>query len=359
MIEFICFKDQGELPDSAYALFRKFEKNSVFFSQLWLENLQNTGLDEGQVLTFATVVDRGKVLALLPLVRHDGGHYYSPGNLYTSLFTLYMVEENQPEILQCLAQGLANLPVRSLRFDPVAEDDTMLLLLQEALETSGFQCQRFFRFYNWIYRVQGQSFKDYMAARPSRVRNTIARKRRKLERELGYQIRLFTDDNLSQGLADYQAVYDASWKVREQFGGFVEGLAMELSSKGWLRLAVLYIEGKPAAAQFWFVVHGKASIFKLAYGEAWKQYSPGSILIAYLMEHVIDVDKVEEIDFLTGNDSYKQDWMAERRVRWRLACSNMNAAKPDTGGVTGFPASLLKRLRNRLYNPLFLKSEEP
>lgn len=357
-MEFICFKDQCELPDSAYALFGKLEKESVFFSQLWLENLQNTGFDQGQVLAFSSVVEQGKVLALLPLVRHDGGHYYSPGNLYTSLFSLYMVEENQPQILQCLAQGLANLPARSLRLDPVAEDDTMMLLLQEALETSGFQCQSYFRFYNWIYRVQGQSFNDYMAARPSRVRNTIARKKKKLERELGYRIQLFTNEDLPQGLADYQAVYDASWKAREQFGGFVESLAVKLSSKGWLRLAVLYIEGKPAAAQFWFVVHGKASIFKLAYDEAWKQYSPGSILIAYLMEYVIDVDKVEEIDFLTGNDSYKQDWMEERRVRWRLACSNMNTVKPDTGTVTSFTASLLKRLRNRLYNPQFLKSEE-
>jgi len=82
---------------------------------------------------------------------------------------------------------------------------------------------------------------------------------------------------------------------------------------------VLYIGEKPAAAQFWFVVHGKASIFKLVYDDDWKHYSPGSILISYLMKHVIETDKVEEIDFLTGNDAYKQDWMSERRQRWILS----------------------------------------
>ena len=39
-----------------------------------------------------------------------------------------------------------------------------------------------------------------------------------------------------------------------------------------------------------------------------------------MMEYVIDTDRVEEIDFLTGNDAYKQDWMSERRERFLLCC---------------------------------------
>ena len=42
-------------------------------------------------------------------------------------------------------------------------------------------------------------------------------------------------------------------------------------------------------------------------------YSPGTILTQYLMRYVIDTDKVAEIDFLTGNEHYKQDWMTVRR----------------------------------------------
>ena len=106
-----------------------------------------------------------------------------------------------------------------------------------------------------------------------------------------------------------------------------------------MRLAILYIEDKPAAAQFWFVAHGKASIFKLVYDEAWKQYSPGSILISYLMEHVIEIDKVGEIDFLTGNDAYKQDWMSERRQRWSVSFYKANK-----------PRGVIERLINPLKN---------
>jgi CelD/BcsL family acetyltransferase involved in cellulose biosynthesis len=81
----------------------------------------------------------------------------------------------------------------------------------------------------------------------------------------------------------------------------------------------MYVKGKPVAAQLWFVRHDKASIYRLAYDKAWRQYSTGSILTRFLMEYVIDTDKVEEIDFLTGNEAYKQDWMSERRERFLLS----------------------------------------
>ncbi len=40
------------------------------------------------------------------------------------------------------------------------------------------------------------------------------------------------------------------------------------------------------------------------------------------MEYVIDTDKVDEIDFLTGNERYKQDWMSQRKARWEMVCTN-------------------------------------
>lgn len=351
-MEFTCYADLAQLPASVDALFAAAAKESIFFSRPWFENLVANGLEEGQAPLFACVVEGEQVLAMLPLSHRDGGYCHSLKHLYTSLSTLLIAEDRQQEILNCLASGLRHLPVQSLQLEPVAEDDNNLPGLQMAMESAGFSCERYFRFRNWIHRVEGESFAEYMAARPSRVRNTVARKKRKLKREHGYHIRLYTDSNLQQGIADYSAVYNASWKVNEVFEPFIEGLARRLSDTGWLRLAVLYIDDQPAAAQFWFVTHGKASIFKLVYDEGWKKYSPGSILIAWLMEYVIDTDKVEEIDFLTGNDAYKQDWMSERRDRWRLNCINTNP--PVKQGIRPHGA-LLKWLKDRVYNPPFRK----
>lgn len=63
---------------------------------------------------------------------------------------------------------------------------------------------------------------------------------------------------------------------------------------------------------------GTAYIHKLAYLEAAKPLSPGSVLSAALFRHVIDVDRVELVDFGTGDDPYKRDWMEAVRPRYRL-----------------------------------------
>jgi hypothetical protein len=355
-MEFVCYAGWDQLPQGADHLLARAEKESVFFSRPWFENLAGNVSEDDQTVLLACVLEAGNVLAILPLVQGDSQDCHALKHLYTSLYTLLVDDTRQEEILTCLVKGLRTLPVRSLNLDPVAENDRTLNGLQKALEASGFSCHRSFRFYNWIHRSQGQSFADYMAERPARVRNTVARKKRKLEREHGYRVRLFTADSLHRAIADYHAVHKASWKANELFEEFVNGLVVRFSEPGWLRLAILYIEERPAAAQLWFVAHGKASIFKLAYDEAWKHYSPGSILIAYLMEYVLDTEKVEEIDFLTGNDAYKRDWMSERRERWRLCCGATHRAMSPGAQLMRSFGGLHKSLKQKLSFPQLRRS---
>jgi CelD/BcsL family acetyltransferase involved in cellulose biosynthesis len=85
-----------------------------------------------------------------------------------------------------------------------------------------------------------------------------------------------------------------------------------------MRLGLAYVDGKPVAAQFWTVENGAALIHKLAHVEDAVAASPGTLLSAALFQHVIDVDGVRIIDFGTGNDAYKRDWMEEVRPRYRL-----------------------------------------
>jgi hypothetical protein len=348
-MKFVCYTKWDQLPESANALFAQGEKDSIFFSRPWFENLTAVALDDDQSMALACVVDGNNVMAILPLMKCAGNIGYSLKHRYTSLYSLLLTDNDQLEVQQrvlaCLAQGLSQLPINALLLEPVADNDSNLNDFQSFMETAGFNCDRIFRQYNWIYRVQEQSYEDYMAARPAKLRNTISRKKRKLEREHGYEIRLYTGDEVPQSMSDYNAVCNASWKATEQYVDFLDGIVVSFSRQGWSRLAILYVKGQPAAAQLWFVLHGKANIFRLSYDEAWKQYSPGSILTSFLMEYVIDIDKVEEIDFLTGNDAYKQDWMSDRRERFVLSC--VKSVKPR-GRFELFIESLKRLLKKYL-----------
>lgn len=339
-MKFECYSNWDQLPDSANALFAQGEEDSIFFSRPWFENL-SSALDDGQAMLLACVMNGNKMMAILPLIKCGGNNFISLKHRYTSHYSVLLADEDQQQVLTCLVQGLERLPLRSLLLEPVADNDSRLSGLQRGMEMAGYHCERLFRLYNWIYYVQGQSYEEYMAARPARLRNTISRKTRKLDREHGFEIRLFTGIDVPQAMSDYYAVYTASWKANEQYADFLDGIVAGFSRPGWSRLAVLYVKGRPVAAQLWFVLRGKASIFRLAYDEAWKQYSPGSIVTSFLMEYAIDTDKVEEIDFLTGNDAYKQDWMSDRREHFALSC--VKSVKS-----TGWCAHIIESMRRML-----------
>jgi CelD/BcsL family acetyltransferase involved in cellulose biosynthesis len=104
----------------------------------------------------------------------------------------------------------------------------------------------------------------------------------------------------------------------------MNGLMRTCAQQGWLRLGIAYLDGVPAAAQLWVVVAGTASIYKMAYDERFAKESVGTVLSSLLMEYVIDVDKVKTVDYLSGDDAYKRDWMSHRRERWGIMAFNLH-----------------------------------
>ena len=87
----------------------------------------------------------------------------------------------------------------------------------------------------------------------------------------------------------------------------------------------------------WAIFRGcdRALIYKIAYDERFKKLSVGTVLTMYLGQHVIDHDKVREIDYGSGDDPYKKTWMSERRERWGLIGYNPATARGLIGGTAG------------------------
>jgi len=121
---------------------------------------------------------------------------------------------------------------------------------------------------------------------------------------------------------------------------FMPGLMRLCAAAGALRLGLVWLHGQPIAAQLWMVHGGRAEVYKLAYDEAFKGYSPGTVLTARLMQHVIEHDKVAEVDYLIGDDAYKTSWMSHRRERWGLVAYNQRSLT----GMVLWHGAQLKRL---------------
>ena len=64
--------------------------------------------------------------------------------------------------------------------------------------------------------------------------------------------------------------------------------------------------------------------------------------LSALFERVIDGDRVELVDFGTGDDPYKSMWMEELRVRYRLEC-----LRPVPGNWVRLIKAKLRQLASR------------
>jgi hypothetical protein len=215
-------------------------------------------------------------------------------------------EAQRLTILRALASRMAKsrgiTPILELSPVPVADGTSDLI--KQAFQKGGWTCLRHQSSTSWTAQVDGKSFDEYWAARPGQLRSTFSRKSKKSD----IQTEILTRFDAS-AWAEYESVYTDSWKVPEGSGKFLRETAEFEAAAGCLRLGIARIDGEAVAAQFWTVEVGVAYIHKLAHREEYKELSPGTILSVALFRHVIDQDKVNIIDFGTGNDTYKADWM--------------------------------------------------
>jgi hypothetical protein len=63
-----------------------------------------------------------------------------------------------------------------------------------------------------------------------------------------------------------------------------------------------------------------------------------------MMQRVIEEDSVSRIDYLSGDDAYKADWMSERKEQHGLAAYNPRSPE----GLAMLTSHTLKRMLKKL-----------
>ena len=323
---------------------------NIEFGIEWFETLAEHGLNPEEEASFVVLEQSGIKKAVLPVRISDGGARITSLSTFYSSIYMPIIGSIAPQdtltTLTMLFSGLRELNLgSSLCLYPMDKKSILYEKTLEGLKSSGWKIFPYYCFGNWYLPLNGQSYDTYVQNLPSRVRNTINRKIRKFGRDERGRIELInTSESIDKAIEAYNRIYNCSWKVPEPYPEFVPSLIRLCAKKGWLRLGIAYYDELPIAAQIWIVAYGKAAIYKLAYDESYKFLSPGTLLTDYLMRHVMDVDKVSEIDYLMGDDAYKKDWMSHRRERWGVLAYNPSTIAGFIGVVWQYCLKSLKRI---------------
>jgi CelD/BcsL family acetyltransferase involved in cellulose biosynthesis len=310
-----------ELAPDVRALLDRAERRNAEFGASWYRNLIETVYPAHLGIRFFVLRKGRHPIALLPLrveAASGGQRVSSLSNFYTTLYEPVVEAGTTAYELHLLLAHVARSVggFATLTLAPMDTASYAYATLMGALRLSRWKAFEYFTFGNWYLPVTS-SWADYLKTRDGALRSTLKR-------------------------------------MDKKFGnaGFMPGLIRSCAANGSLRLGVAWLDGKAIAAQLWMVSCGRAAIYKLAYHEEFKAYSPGSLLTALLMARALDFDQVSEVDYLCGDDAYKSQWMSQRRERGGIVVYNpyspaglAGLARQVVGGVIRAARQRLARMR--------------
>jgi predicted ATP-grasp superfamily ATP-dependent carboligase len=312
-----CFKD----------ILNKAEKNNIFTGSSWFDNYCYAITEKNSTRRFFCLrnVNR-EAIAILPLQQQESDFYgfklkclQSLSNYYSPYFNVAINDELTTNLeayilfLEYFTHFNNNWDLVELF--PLEQEQAKLL---EAATGQLLLTHLNIHTINWYNEIV-DSYQNYVDQLSSRLKNTIKRKSKKLEKLGCWQVKIYqTEEDVNTALEQYLDVYSNSWKPIEPFDHFIEGLVKIAAVKGWLRIGVLSVDNQPIATQLWLVANKTAYIYKLAYRQEFSYLSPGTILTEKMISYTVIKDNVTKIDFLTGNDDFKKDWMANSRKLFKL-----------------------------------------
>jgi hypothetical protein len=305
-------REYSTIAEARLALAGRMDRVPSLFDRIdWFESLHHHCLASNPVRILQA--QEGANEAWLFLLSPSNDRQSALANWYSFAWAPVYLGDPDAQTQRRLVEVLAAILFKTGRhidLYPVAGSTDLLL---DAFRRSGWFGLRRPMGGRHVLNLDGRDFAAYWADRPSRLRNQVHRKAR--SNRFTFEIRHDVTDALWQ---DYVAVHASSWKQPEPGLSFLRALAEREAAAGTLRLGFARLKGQPVATQFWTVENGTALIHKLAHDRAFDGASPGTLLSHAMFAHAIDADKVRHIDYGTGDNAYKTEWMEERQTLYRL-----------------------------------------
>jgi hypothetical protein len=320
-------------PPGLAAIFAKSGQNSFFDLPEWYGLLGRFGVSAGTEIRVYTDERPGSMIAV-PLRVSEVGHrdcLISLANFYSAEHGLIVAENAniQRGLASILSEINAERPRWScLNFSELDPQELSYPAVVNALRHAGFIVECTAGAATRYETTKDLHFTDYLTARPSLLRSTWRRKHSSIKAAGGLTAAFFSGTpGIERAIADYEAVYAASWKPPEPFPEFIPRLIRLAAELGALRLGIYYMDGMPAAAQFWILWRGRAIIYKLAHATIFDKLSLGTLLTMEMIERVLQHDRPYEINLGRGDDPYKSLWFPRRRERWGITAANLRTAR--------------------------------
>jgi CelD/BcsL family acetyltransferase involved in cellulose biosynthesis len=187
----------------------------------------------------------------------------------------------------------------------------------------------------------GRTWESYLAGLGSSHRANFQRRLKQLRRDFSFRFEhATTEKNRAEFLAALIDLHRKRWHEKgasEAFStpdivAFHDEVTRFALERGWLRLFVMWLNDRPAAALYGFQRNRRFYFFQSGLDPEYSRYSVGLVTMGLAIQSALE-DGAEEYDLLHGNESYKSLWAQETREIRKLELYPPSATGILYGGI--------------------------
>jgi CelD/BcsL family acetyltransferase involved in cellulose biosynthesis len=285
---------------------------------------------------FILVVRHGhEIIAIAPWAAHRRGltrvlalptlHFLGSGSVGSDYLDLIVRRGHEETAVRAIGEHLQRAGF-ALELGQVLEDRGVAQDLAGQLRLHGWGLfQRRVDVCPFV-RVAGLSFDSYLDTLGASHRYNFRRRLRNLTRRFDVRLqRAITLKDRREALELLVAMHNVRWRER---GGsnalhtpalvaFHREVVGRAAERGWLRLHVLRLDGRPAAALYGFLYGRTFYFYQAGFDVKRRKDSVGLVTLGLVIRSAME-EGAEEVDLLHGSEDYKFLWAREVRRLVRL-----------------------------------------
>jgi CelD/BcsL family acetyltransferase involved in cellulose biosynthesis len=208
--------------------------------------------------------------------------------------------------------------------------------------------------------LSGQTWPSYLAGLSPAHRYNLRRRQRNLEGSSELQFtEARSDEERREYLGHLIALHNLRWEGRGRPGAFAtrgllafhEDFSALALRRGWLRLFLLRLGGRPVAALYGFRYGRTFYFYQSGFDPACSKQSVGLVAMGLTIRRALD-EGASEFDFLHGDETYKSLWTQVSREIGRLEIYPPRARGAVRRGVKDLERGARRLARRALPVPL-------
>lgn len=307
------------------------------YQQAWWQTRGGGEWPEDSQLMLITAFEGDKLVGIAPLFSANN-ILGDPALMFVGAIEVsdYLDFIVRPELLPEFTTGLLDFLLNEedlpnwdvLDLYNLLEESPTLEVLQAEAQKRGWQHKQVLLQPAPFIPLPGD-FDAYLAGLDKKQRHEVRRKWRNVENSLAEAEFYYVEDP-DQLEAETQAFIEMMAQDPNKRDFLTKPMRQHLRNTiqiafdgGWLQLVFFTMDGKKAAGYLSFIFQNRIMCYNSCWEWEFRDYSPGWVLLAYLLEWAND-NGIKEFDFMRGDEDYKYKFGGIERHVYRVALTPQN-----------------------------------